>query len=60
MFRARNVDFIAELKIHSARQQYPAARTPAHARTEPGCPIWEASGEREVKKELIRLHKQLG
>ncbi len=24
------------------------------------CPIWEASGEREVKKELVRLHKQLG
>ena len=24
------------------------------------CPIWEASGEREVKKEFAKLHKQLG
>ncbi len=24
------------------------------------CPIWEASGEREVRKELARLHQQLG
>ena len=24
------------------------------------CPIWEASGEREVKKELARLQRQLG
>jgi len=24
------------------------------------CPIWEASGEREVKKEFTRLQKQLG
>ena len=24
------------------------------------CPIWEASGEREVKKELAKLHQQLG
>ena len=24
------------------------------------CPIWEASGEREVEKELSKLHQQLG
>jgi hypothetical protein len=24
------------------------------------CPIWEASGEQEVKKEFAKLHKQLG
>ena len=24
------------------------------------CPIWEASGEREVKKEFAKLHQQLG
>ena len=24
------------------------------------CPIWDASGEREVKKELAKLHQQLG
>ena len=24
------------------------------------CPIWEAKGEREVKKEFARLHQQLG
>ena len=24
------------------------------------CPIWEASGQREVKKELARLQQQLG
>ena len=29
-----------------------------HVRT--ACPIWEASGQREVKKEFAKLHKQLG
>ena len=29
-----------------------------HVRT--ACPIWEANGEREVKKELARLQGQLG
>jgi len=24
------------------------------------CPLWEANGQREVKKEFARLHKQLG
>ena len=27
---------------------------------ETACPIWEASGEREVKKEFAKLHQQLG
>lgn len=27
---------------------------------ETACPIWDANGEREVKKELAKLHKQLG
>lgn len=27
---------------------------------ETACPIWNANGAREVKKELARLHKQLG
>ena len=27
---------------------------------ETACPIWQASGEREVKKEFSKLHRQLG
>lgn len=27
---------------------------------ETACPIWNANGEREVKKELAKLHQQLG
>ncbi len=27
---------------------------------ETACPIWEASGEKEVKKEFAKLHQQLG
>ena len=27
---------------------------------ETACPIWEASGKREVKKEFAKLHQQLG